>query len=262
MKKSTVLAVLFGITGILNAQDAVTHQFDSFKGKCAAATLDGSKVFETQAPAIVTAQKCVEVNPAKTYILSGEFKAAGQGTGLYFGIISYDEDMQEIKAQNINAFENTLTELSEPAKAGSRTIKVRSAANWKAVPANFFAAFNADENFKDLPNFNLLPVKAINENEITLGAPLSKAYPAGTKIRMHRAGSGWTYCAAANKPLSVEWTTFTGKIKGSGFHRKGGEFYDRFRPGTRLVVPALTLRNTGKEPVKVFFRNLKLEEMK
>ena len=31
---------------------------------------------------------------------------------------------------------------------------------------------------------------------------------------------------------------------------------------TRLVVPALTLRNTGKEPVKVFFRNLKLEEMK
>lgn len=137
MKKSTVLAVLFGITGILNAQDAVTHQFDSFKGKCTAATLDGSKVFETQAPAIVTAQKCVEVNPAKTYILSGEFKAAGQGTGLYFGIISYDEDMQEIKAQNINAFENTLTELSEPAKAGSRTIKVRSAANWKAVPANF-----------------------------------------------------------------------------------------------------------------------------
>ena len=188
MKKSTVLAVLFGITGILNAQDAVTHQFDSFKGKCTAATLDGSKVFETQAPAIVTAQKCVEVNPAKTYILSGEFKAAGQGTGLYFGIISYDEDMQEIKAQNINAFENTLTELSEPAKAGSRTIKVRSAANWKAVPANFFAAFNADENFKDLPNFNLLPVKAINENEITLGAPLSKAYPAGTKVRMHRAG--------------------------------------------------------------------------
>ena len=146
----------------------MTHQFDSFKGKCTAATLDGSKVFETQAPAIVTAQKCVEVNPAKTYILSGEFKAAGQGTGLYFGIISYDEDMQEIKAQNINAFENTLTELSEPAKAGSRTIKVRSAANWKAVPANFFAAFNADENFKDLPNFNLLPVKAINENEITL----------------------------------------------------------------------------------------------
>ena len=62
MKKSTVLAVLFGITGILNAQDAVTHQFDSFKGKCTAATLDGSKVFETQAPAIVTAQKCVECN--------------------------------------------------------------------------------------------------------------------------------------------------------------------------------------------------------
>lgn len=55
MKKSTVLAVLFGITGILNAQDAVTHQFDSFKGKCTAATLDGSKVFETQAPVIVTA---------------------------------------------------------------------------------------------------------------------------------------------------------------------------------------------------------------
>ena len=198
MKKSTVLAVLFGITGILNAQDAVTHQFDSFKGKCTAATLDGSKVFETQAPAIVTAQKCVEVNPAKTYILSGEFKAAGQGTGLYFGIISYDEDMQDMKAQNINAFENTLTELSQPAKAGSRTIKVRSAANWKAVPANFFAAFNADENFKDLPNFNLLPVKAINENEITLGAPLSKAIPPG-----QNSGCNPPVLAGPTAPLQI-----------------------------------------------------------
>ncbi len=262
MKKSAALAVLFGITGILNAEDATTHQFDSFKGKYSAATLDGSKVFETQAPAIVTAQKSVEVDPAKNYVLSGEFKAAGEGTSLYFGIISYDEDMQEIKPQNINAFENTLTELSEPAKAGSRTIKVKSAANWKAVPAYFFAAFKADENFKDLPNFNLLPVKAINGNEITLGAPLAIACPAGTKVRMHRAGSAWTYCAAANRPLPAEWTTFTGKIKGSGFHRKGGEFYDRFRPGTRLATPVFMLRKTGKEPAKVFFRNLKLEEVK
>lgn len=261
MKKSTILAVLFGTFGILCAEDAATAQFDSFKGKCTAVVLDGAKVFETQAPAFITAQKTIEIDPAKTYLLSGEFKAAGQGAALYFGIVSYNEDMQEIKAENINAFENTLTELSEPAKAGSRTIKVRSAANWKAVPANFFAAFNADENFKDLPNFNLLPVKAINENEITLGAPLSKAYPAGTKVRMHRAGSSWTYCAAANKPLPSEWTTFTGKIKGSGFHRKGGEYYDRFRPGTRLAAPAVFLR-TGKEPVKVWFRNLKLEEVK
>lgn len=43
MKKSTVLAVLFGITGILNAQDAVTHQFDSFKGKCTAPLLTEAK---------------------------------------------------------------------------------------------------------------------------------------------------------------------------------------------------------------------------
>ncbi len=261
MKKSTVLAVLFGTFGILCAEDAAAPQFDNFKGKCSAVTLDGAKVFETQAPALITALKSIEVDPGKTYILSGEFKAAEPGTSLYFGIVSYDEDMQEIKPQNINAYENTLTELAEPAKTGSTVIKVKNPANWQAVPARYFVAFKADENFKDLPNFSLAPVKAINGNEITLKTPLSETYPAGTKVRMHRTGSGWTYCAAANKPLPSAWTTFSGKLKGSGFNSKGGEYYDRFRPGTRLATPGIFLK-TEKKPAKVWFRNLKLEEVK
>ena len=262
MNKSLMLAVLFALGGMLGAEDT-PPQIENFKGRYAPVTIDGSRAFESQAPMTLTAKEPIEVDPAKTYQLKGEFKAASPGSSfLYFGLIPYDADMREIKAQNINVLPGTLTELSEAATQGARTIRIRNAANWKCVPARFYAAFGADKAHRDLPNFNVIPIKAVNGNEITLSAPLPEAYPAGTCVRMHRAGSSAIYSAAANRALPAEWTTFSGKIKGSGFHPKGGEYYDRFRPGTVLVAPVIYFRKAGKETGKVYFRNLTLTELK
>ena len=144
MNKSSMLAVLFALGGMLGAEDT-PPQIENFKGRYAPVTIDGSRAFESQTPMTLTAKEPIEVDPAKTYQLKGEFKAASPGSSfLYFGLIPYDADMREIKAQNINVLPGTLTELSEAAAQGARTIRIRNAANWKCVPARFYAAFGAD----------------------------------------------------------------------------------------------------------------------
>mgnify|MGYP003056749143 CR=1 FL=1 len=256
------------LAGMVNAADPAGtvnwNEQNVWKSTKIKAGTDGAAL-EATTPCLVESSVLIPVHEKAEYRFSGEVrKAKGAPSALFLaGFILYDKDKKTIQPQHVRVIRGTDTVLAEEAKAGDHFIKIRNGARWTAKTYHY-AAFNAVQ----LPNRDLSPdvISAVKREgqtwTVSFGKPLQKSYPAGTKVRMHRAGSGWTYCAAANKPLSVEWTTFTGKIKGSGFHRKGGEFYDRFRPGTRLVVPALTLRNTGKEPVKVFFRNLKLEEMK
>lgn len=205
-----------------------------------------------------------KVDPAATYVVSGEFRATEDGdkVTLFYGFAPLNAAKKRIVGSNcMTVAKTSIGELAEAAAKGAETLKIRNAGNWKASP-RYLVAFHAAADGSDIPNFNLSPVMkkdgiAKLENgdiEVSLSKPLAADYPAGTKVRLHISNGGLLYCAASRKTLTDEWQAFSGKV--SGIAPQGNKL-DQWRPGT--VAAQLVLINTAKVGT-VEFRNLKVEK--
>lgn len=134
----------------------------------------------------------IEVDPSKSYELSGFFKVAAGSppTDMTLGLRFYDAARREIGPLAASPIPSTLTELTADAHAGDRTLRIR-ATNWSLRPPYIYGvAFNAREDLSDLPNADTIRLvkceAAGTAAELTLQQPLKRDCPAGMKVRLHR----------------------------------------------------------------------------
>ena len=196
------------------------------------------KTEESEARDIVNSD-LIEISPDKTYELSVMLKSAGNtlSSDVYVGIMSFDQDQALFYSHAINFRLNTETELVEDANVGDDVVKIKNIDRWLTPDPLGYIAFNAEADFSDLPNRDLSPLgikSATKQGDhwaITLELPLTKFFPAGTKVRQHIHGNTYNYFVVGGTTIPLEWTMFRKQI--SGIER--GQLNTNFWPGTRYV---------------------------
>ena len=164
-----------------------------------------------------------EVDPKATYELSGKFRSDGSDPKnklLFFGAEAYTPGYQIITSPQVNAFPGTETELAKDVKKTDTVLYVKDASAWNVKTSAGVVAFNAQDNYADLPNPRCTSnIAKIEKNgdvwQITLKGGAYHAFPAGTRVRQHAHGMGRTFFVAFYKPVkSEQWTEIKGKISG------------------------------------------------
>lgn len=193
----------------------------------------------------------IEVDPSKAYQLSAVLKAAGtEKSKCYVGIASYTAKKRNISRTTVNIVKGSLTSLAVDAKVGDKVLKIKDCSKWnKKNITRTQVGFDAKKDFSDLPNFNLSnrAVKLEKKGdvyELSLKAPIKKAFKAGTQIRQHIAAGGHQYCAASAKMVPAKWTKYSAVIKGQA---KYGTPNKQFWPGTKYVRVVIILNYQAKK---------------
>jgi hypothetical protein len=197
----------------------------------------------------------VKIDPAKTYRLCGNFKAAVPSDKgfLLFGMAPHNAAGKPIHPLQVNPVSDSDTVLAASAKKGDTKISVKNAEKWRKAN-NTAIAFNTKTDYDDLPNHDLVEIATINQNEVTLKKPLSKDYPAGTPVRQHCSGNTYMYSGAAYKKVpSTDWTEFSGEISGEAI---SGLPMNQFWRGTSSVRIMLITSQPD-----VMFRDIRFEEI-
>ncbi|MBQ7206463.1 MAG: hypothetical protein IJS01_01565 [Lentisphaeria bacterium] len=205
------------------------------------------------------------VDPAKKYVISGEFRFLGTlPRSFNAGLMPMTEKNMPISSVCIDAVAGTETVLAAPAEAGDTVLKVADALRWNNKRPSCGVAFNVKDNRADLPNFSCIGMKtgSVNKNgddwEIRLGKPLPKAYAAGTRVRQHLFGGTFIYSIAKfKKDLSGEWQKFSGTVTGMTENTRSDT---KFWPGT-AKARVIVLTMGGADDSAVEFRGLKVEEI-
>jgi hypothetical protein len=216
-------------------------------GKIKYETVDGKLSALVDSKSYITSKKFIPVEAGKKYTLTGSFKSLGENLSrTYYGFICYDKNKKHVITLNSNVVLDSGTTLAEECKKGDKTLVIKANNKWKA---GYAIAFNAKDDFSDLPNrevaYKITKVAAKDGNmELQLSAPVKKAYPAGTKVRMHSPAHGtylYTAIAGAMVPKSMK------AYSGTATLAKPGQIgFQYFRPGTAFVKVVI-LPNYGKK---------------
>lgn len=177
-------------------------------------------VFRNKASVRHVGKEAFAVLPNRTYTLSGEFRLQGveKPGPFFFGFIPMTADGRHIASINYNTVKNTaLAETARDVAAGSIDIPLKSAENWPEKTAGLYAALDAKHDGSDLPNFNVVALKAIGDADggrtLTLLKPLKAPVKAGTLIRLHAPGPAYLYTGCHGKKLTPEWQKLSGAIQ-------------------------------------------------
>ncbi len=223
--------------------------------------------FSVTGSKMITTTDWIEVDPSKTYRLSGDFKSAGGGPNVaLIGLRLFNAEKKAIDATSVSAIANSGTTLAADAGTGSTQVKVRDAASWEnAMRTQRLAiafATSPGEEYSDLPNFQTCRVTSLEKSDdgwdISLDKPLDKPYQEGTAVRAHLISGHLMYVFTFNKHLP-DWTNYQGLIKPVV---KNGSPSSTFWPGTKYIK-IMILANWGrKENETLLFGNISLEEVK
>jgi hypothetical protein len=212
-------------------------------------------------------QELIPVDPSKTYKLSGSFKSIGKDKGrCYLGLVMYNAKKRSINRNSISVYKDTVTELAADVKAGDKVIKLKDCSKWNGKNLNRkIIAWNAKKDFSDLPNFATSSALEKLEKkgdiwEVTLKRPVGKNYPAGTLVREHYTGGGYSYCAASYKAVPDKWTKYTATVTGIA---KYGAPRKQFWPGTKYVKAVVIVNYRAKKDsdCKTLFDDISFEEV-
>jgi hypothetical protein len=218
------------------------------KNKVKLTELDDQKVFTTtQAGSTTLFLKKIKVTPGKKYRLSVRFKKyMGNKAYAYTGIIPYTQNGRIIYAQNGEyKTKGSFTELTKSAKKGDKVVFLKNSSAWK-TGKYYVAAFNAQKDYSDIPNFDIVSGCMKNENnKITLRRSLKKNYPAGTKVRQHRYGTTYIYLKYGKVPnIWQEWS---------------GIAYQPMLRKAAFIRPMIIIKN--EKNTKVVFDKIIVEEI-
>lgn len=266
-KKIIMVTLMIGVTGSLIANEAkVLMDFnpETPDSKLIAKKVeisDKNEYFISKGCKWLILGKLTEIDPAKTYTLSGSFMAPGdKPETTYFGFICYDSKKKMIKRFCVLPLKNTMTELVAPAKKGDTEIKLKNCSKWKSskkIPI----VFKAEEDFSDLPNYLLQMGNNLKKDGdiwvFSLDKPLRWDFEAGTKVRQHRHSGGYMYNVAAATKIKNKWTDIKNSIKGL-YKDNGG--YDKFWPGTTYIKVIIITNYNNKKDGITYFKNIKLTE--
>ena len=259
MKKSILLSCLFSLftfalCGAEVKPDGITNWI--FEGR---SLLCRDGVFSYTGFALYS-RGFIPVDPAKKYVVSGEFRTAKGSRPAKFqlGVVSLDGDRRTIRPENAIIVAGSGATVVNDAPAGSKTVTVKTIHRWNPkIKAYIVTGADNSGKFSDLPNFNVInevagvAAKDGKILEVTLKKPLTGALAAGTSIRLHVGGA----MHVCSKPVIAgnQWTSFSHVI--SGYSK--GHTQTNFRHGAKFAkIFLLHPRGTTLE-----FRNISLREL-
>lgn len=223
-------------------------------------------VFSVAGNNVLLSKKLIPIKDKVKYSLGGKFKKGSAKAGkFFFGLAPFDKEKKPIRMIEVNPVYQSGTVLAEPCKSDDKIIKIKNGSSWKQN-SYVAIAFDVQKSFKDLPNRNLssLGVVKIEKKEgywnVYLKKPCGKAYPAGTSVREHSAGSSYIYCGAFARAAANDWTTASGTIgkiaaKTNSHNRKN------FWPGTCYVKVLLYANYLCKSDVILDFKDISFKEL-
>ena len=184
-------------------------------------THSGKNCFKTLCPDIQSSE-LIPVDTSKKYKLSGWFKSPDdKSCDLFFGLIPFDADKNQIQDKYVNAVGGSDTELAEACKEGDSVITVKDASKWVVSDKFNYVSFDTDNSgaYKDIPNSKLTSSIVKTEQngnvwKVTLEKPCGHAYPANTPIRLQRSGSTYMYLVISRNLSSPEWKEYSAEVKG------------------------------------------------
>ena len=203
-----------------------------------------------------------KVDPKKKYRLSGKFKLQAplpsKPGKLKFGIQTFDKFKRPILSEQTTAINNSSSILLLDAEYGQRSVNIANNKKWVLIPNFSYIAFNAKDDYSDLPNRSIVAISAIEKKdkytEIIFKEPLREFFPKNSKVRLHQRLASFLYGGALNKPLTTEYVTCSGIFTGE---QRGGN-NNIFRQGTQFVQLIVMLEGQGT----LLFKDIKFEEVK
>ena len=261
MKRIVVSALILAAAAVTAGPSVPMKSVSDFIGqtKLLKSTENGFRFTSSKYFSVETKGR-IPVDPAKKYRISFEYRLAPGSKpvpNFYLGPVGFDAKGAKVVSSTQNVAAGSDTVLAEAAKAGDTVIKIKNGSKW-AVKWSF-AAFDTKPDLSDLPNTDLVSIKAVEKTgdvwSVTLARPLKKDYAAGTNVRNQRAGATYRYVVYSKVP--AEWTKVDAVIQGAA--REGAPGYARkWRLGTTQTGLAFfTLADGGD----VEIRNLVLEEI-
>ena len=271
-------AVAFGAAVCLGAQgsnlvqkiDAEAVKPAGFTGKVLRQTDDahtGEACYRVTGTMSLYGKEFFRVDPAKTYRLSGWFKSVGTTpSNVYLAFAPHDRKRRWIRPGYINPLKGTETTLVAACSPKDTVVKIADGRNWQVHEKYVTVAFGADHSgeLRDLPNFDMSSrgitkvTEADGHWEVHLVKPCGKAYPAGTKVREHKAAATFIYCAAARKTVPAKWTRYSGTV--TGMVDKGAS-PKAWWPGTAYARIAIYANFMQKKDAQVLIDDLTIEEV-
>ncbi len=233
----------------------------------------GDACFELSEKRTTTFSRMIPVDPAKHYRLSAWMRSGDPAlpASANFGLSMYDAEKRFIALCHVRVFEGTQTTLPEAAPKGSTRLLVADASAWADHAKAARIAFNAEPDYRDLPNFQLSPplgeLKRTERGwEATLATPLEADYPEGTPIRLHGRWNASLYWIA-NDWVPPQWTEYATVLHGEAasgvpkdqfwaktrYVRVNVRFgnWDRIpKEGARLLVDDIVFQEMAPEPLK------------
>lgn len=201
-------------------------------------------------PTELISSRMFPIDMDKTYVLSAWLRSlnADSPASASFGMRMYDKDKHPIVIANVCVRPGTETTLSADAAQGATELLVTKNPEWLKTQYSAIA-FNIQDNYQDLPNFNVSPqvekmVDEENQYRVILKGPLKKDYPAGTKIRLH-APWGAPFYWVAQDWIPAEWKEFSTTMKGEA---QSGTPTDKFWKGTKYVRIFVWFGNYNRIP--------------
>lgn len=177
----------------------------------------GNYVFGWQGQSGGVYSEWVKIDPAKSYLLRGWFKAQSgkikenaaseRQLKLLFGLAMADERQQPIKRHHIFSVPGTLTELIEGCASTDRCLRVRNASAWQ-TGAGFVAAFAKAENTL---TFDVTPPgidQSVREGEswlVQLTNPCGIERERGAPLMENQLGNNAIF-AHGLVPVADNWT--------------------------------------------------------
>jgi hypothetical protein len=235
-----------------------------WNGRMKCETIDGKLCAVVDNKTYITSKKFTPVKAGKKYVLSGTFKSLGKAPSkVYYGFICYDKKKRQISSSQSNIIFGTATTLVKACKKGDKVLVFKANKKWKK--GNYAIAFNAKDDFSDLPNraivYKITKVIPKGANmEVQLPAPLKKAYPAGTKVRKHTSAYGYyLYSTICSKKMPNSWKSYSASVTLAKPGQMGWKF---FRPGTAFVKVVILPNYGKKKDEKLAFKDLSLKVSK
>jgi hypothetical protein len=202
-------------------------------------------------PTELISKKMIPIDLNKTYKLSAWMRTLDRQfpASAYMGLRMYDKNKHAIYINNVGVCEGTESTLLK-SKAGTTELLVALNPNWEKQKYAAIA-FNIEDNYQDLPNFNISPeikkiIKEENNYKVILKTPLKKSYPAGTKIRLHLPWGVPLYSVTYGW-APTEWKQFSATLTGEAL---SGAPNDKFWRGTKYVRVFVWFGNYDRIPTK------------
>jgi len=179
----------------------------------------------------------IEIDPEAFYRFRAYLKSAPgeQRIGeILFGLNYYDNEQRLLRSEFVQPVEGSEAVLAADANPEDTVLTVRKN-DWSGAPPDVFVAFDAKEDYSDLPNFSAVPVESVTMEEgamkVRLMRPLKEYYSTGAAVRLQQG-----YVRTPGR-ISVKLNEYWQEVETiiGGESLPGITENDRFWHGTKYV---------------------------